>query len=329
MTPVVDYSKVVKPTVSKDLIDNALGLYNLNGGIVKQLIGGITNMNYIVDRSSEKFFLRFFSIDEDHTKENILEEVRFVDFLNEKDFPIPIIYKSKRDNLVEDVGDYFVALYEYVEGVDARSQLLPIHFSEIGSFMGRYHSYVEDNNFRVNKTSKTSFRPYDYYKLEENLAYLSDYPNQIKEITFILGKETIKDLDKSLEKRAMHSDIHFGNILFMDNKISAVIDFDACSNGYFIQELARFLFIDLAFSYKLEFRDNYQISKQMIEAFWDGYTSNRKLSETEISMLDDILVLTKYRRGKTVLDKKPDQYLDYLDKADEIIAFTNNALEVN
>ncbi len=247
---------------------------------VEKLKGGADNDNYSFESSGKKYVLRIYNevLLDPREEKDILEEIKFINFFHNHSIPTPTVFPDKTVNLLSKIDDRFCAVFEFAEGDYAYDRLGPIYFEQIGELMGQIHFLTEKYQLKTQKIWQgkqwQGKQLWDYFliKVEANKDILIE-----DDLKCIEGIKQKFDLFEKSEQYFIHHDYHFANILFKEDKLSALLDFDSFSKGQFAEDIARFLVIEFAYTTAEE----YSQSKPMVKAFFEGYKSQHKLSEND------------------------------------------------
>lgn len=221
---------------------------------------GNDNENYFVWADGQRYVLRIYNEVQykPRTQEDIEEEISFINFFSSHGVQTPAVIAARDGKLISKIGERFCAVFEFYPGNYAYGRLKSIHFAQIGEMMGKVHRLTEDNNI-------------DTVKL-----YQGKYLWQLIEQT-----EQDAKVFESVPQHFIHNDYHFANILFDEDKLSALLDFDCYCVGHFACDIARFFVADLAYT---EVED-YWHTQEFVDAFYGAYAKSRKLNEGDEKLI--------------------------------------------
>ncbi|MFB4165523.1 phosphotransferase enzyme family protein [Alteribacillus sp. JSM 102045] len=209
--------------------------YGLESNAAFSLLHAGENRTYVVHTPNQKLVIRHyrnrFSLREIHGEISWMNAM--LKFIN-----VPEVLPNKNGSLVtsfrldENTNHYFVT-FQYIDGSEI-SQPDGSNYETLGEIMSRLHEGSE----QVLKNSSTDWPGYQrpYYRQKEVLAQSLQ---QLTKASFLSKTEkefavTIADrLDRFMKKVKLgptlfvHGDVHFGNILEMDNQWY-LLDFDEC-----------------------------------------------------------------------------------------------------
>lgn len=161
-------------------------------------------------------------------------------YLAERDFPLPrVISVRSDDDTMVIINDRIYEIFEYVEGVTYDGSWEATF--DAGRVLGEFHKLVADYESDWSPARK------GYHDSSSVRTNLSRLPASIGNDDSVVGKEsellaTISSLYEAYERAAetvndagysdwpeqiVHADWHPGNMLFMDDRVAAVIDYDS------------------------------------------------------------------------------------------------------
>ncbi len=240
-------------------------------------VGGFENSVYSFSQNGTELFLRIGSADH-MTFELVKAEIDWVLYLVENGVPAVHPVASANELFVERVntGD---ALYNVVAFEKARGEHVDhgnpgawddAMIRDWGRTIGRMHSLAD--GFQAGTYRRYEFRPdLDSHMYSKESKEVSDYINSL------FGK--LRALRKTRESYGLvHSDIHTGNFLVTDNRISAILDFDRSCYKWFVSELAVALYYPLYLtSIRSDPGAQEEFVSRFVPLFLEGYENERKM----------------------------------------------------
>lgn len=249
---------------------------------------GLTNLTKIVKINSDKYVARIYNR---HTKsiQSIELESRITSFLNNKNlsFQVPIfLHTLSGDEYIQLSDGSLGAIVSFLEGnvPDLTEKQQALEFGrvvgQISSVMGKYpkglleyqgKSFVDIYGLHplANRDAITSFIEKAPFHISE--AHLNFYQVMVSSV-----EESI-DLLKELPRQLVHHDLLIFNLLYQDNKICGVLDFDFVSLDISFIEFA------ICLNHILQMSNG---SLEMTEAFIKGYAIFRKGSLQEFRYIN-------------------------------------------
>ena len=249
------------------ILINALSLYGLESAKTK-LIRHYDNLVYKLE-AEKVYALRICPPDVNYKR--LKAEVNWLTALRQDtNLLVPKPLPNKQGDLISQLEDRFCVLFEWLEGKPVNSIMSPKVARQVGEIMAQLH--LHSLNYHLGDRMRDFINCYDrdYFfgsnswwqtKAKERLP--NDYEGMISGIE--KARHLIESLDKSPEQFGMiHSDLHFGNIIY-DGEKYAVIDFGDCGMGYYLMDIA---------VTEAEFKD-YGNADLLISAFREGYRDRR------------------------------------------------------
>jgi Ser/Thr protein kinase RdoA (MazF antagonist) len=243
LKPWNEASYLVQVRRLRNLARKALELYPLKIKKISFINHGENATFKIEDVQGQKYLLRIHRNDY-HTDSAIREELKWLSQLaRDKSLNIPRPMKSKRGHLLEEVSSREVGtrkccLFFWIEGQFIQKRLKPQHMFELGHLIGKLHKKSPGTKHRRYWDADGLVGKNPKFGSIENMEGLN--PTQQKFISNV-RKIVLKQL-KYFEKKyplkmgVIHADLHFGNLLWVDNSIGA-IDFDDSGFGFFAYDL--------------------------------------------------------------------------------------------
>jgi len=165
------------------------------------------------------------------TKEMVLQEIEWMNFLYEKGVNVPkseIPFKNEENRII--------AHFEFVKGeqidVTNQSHWNVKTFEELGRILGRMHALAKE--FMVSEVHRpvwTVENP-DVFDVRGSLSdWMRDCYDQLLENLYPF--EIIPDT-----YGLIHNDFHQGNLILKDDESITTIDFDECAYNWFGQDIA-------------------------------------------------------------------------------------------
>ncbi len=222
-----------KTVLSKTAISEILKNYSF--GDVKNFClikNGFMHSNYFLQTSGGKFVLRIF---ESRTDDQAMLEAKILKKLKNSSVPVPLIISTNSGKLFSSYKEKRVAIFSFLEGSHVLEKNVTLaQIKNLGFAMGQLHSQLK--NFKPKEISSKEDYSIEYIK-KILLKIKKDYPDFPRKletsIVNILNKIKIPPLPKGIN----HGDMFDDNVLFLDNKISGVLDFDDCYYGNFLGDL--------------------------------------------------------------------------------------------
>ncbi len=217
--------------LATDEILSLLSQYTLGRpqNIVNLKAGSRRSPKAIIETELGKFFLKKHpSAPSEIAKIRLAHKVE--SFLHDQGFPVPAIIIANDNNSVLLKDNYAYEIFEFIEGHRFKNRLSCIN--EVGLALGNFHKAISSLSIScdysgsfhdselVRKKIVATANDDNFISLPMLMHKLLDFYNSSAEEVNLLGID-------QWEKQLTHGDWHPGNILFRDNKLVAVLDFDS------------------------------------------------------------------------------------------------------
>lgn len=237
--------------------------YNLGRIILLERINsGILNSSYRLMTSDDKeYFLREYH--PDVTLKTVQNEVKLIKFLDENQVPVPNIIADNNGEFVFHTGDKFGFICEYVKGdfyPEERAELNINQLVNAAETLAKYHHFIQGYN-------QISWIPAETTNFTAGSFFSKQKAREIwnTALSTIAGKETTDEIDTQLaliskEKLAQidlvdefslndsirqlptllaHGDYRPQNLIFLENKVKAITDWELARYQPRVWELVR------------------------------------------------------------------------------------------
>jgi Ser/Thr protein kinase RdoA (MazF antagonist) len=246
------------------------------------------NLLFEIEASTGKYVLRFNppSGPQARSSEEVREEVLFLQYLLESDFPVGEIVKTSDGQSVVEVEGVFGYLRTYLEG-EAFEDPKQEEIYKVGVLLGGLHNLSK------------AYRP-TYKRVHKwNPGRVKQYWPENKEIILNSGFEFAPDFvrifSEQLERLSfkpglasgmIHEDLGARHVLWEEGEINGVIDFDRMYVGLFIMDIGQAI-------------RGWCTSEQEVTTFLEGYEESRALSDNEKDALGDAIAFAFLERAQS------------------------------
>jgi len=182
--------------------------------------------------------LRFY---ENRSPKHVQFEVELSSFLRGSDYPVPSVLKNRSGSFISEYKGKPYIMVDFIEGTHGKNPnevFDSLEAAEVIKAVARLHDLTKDRRLE-----------YSEYRQVCDIAYCGRaFQNKHQRL---LGSEKGRWFKNQLEglefptllpKALCHADLNYGNFLFRDGKIVAVLDFDMSFYWYLIYDLASLIY---------------------------------------------------------------------------------------
>ena len=261
------YTKFDQNKIEKILTNYNLGKLNSFKGIEE----GIENTNYFLSIDKKKFILTVY---EKRVKSMDLPFFsNLMSSLNKANFNCPTPIINEQNKTITDFEGKKLMIVSFLEG-KAKQNLSPQNCKSVGLEVAKMHEITK--NFKLKRQNDLSVKSWRalFDSVKDKCSNIhKDLPKLIE--------ENLKDVEnnwpENLPRGIIHADLFHDNIFFIQDKFSGIIDFYFSCEDFFAFEIA-ICFNALCFD---GVKENLSFNVTKAKNFIDGYTSIRKLTESE------------------------------------------------
>jgi homoserine kinase type II len=212
----------------------------------KQLARGYVNENWIIDTTRGRFFLkhRYPGLQNPRL---IRSQHALIEHLRQSEFPAPKILATQSGDTLLMLDGRFYEIQTYIEGGPYQLNR-PKHFQAAAAMLGRYHLSVDGFS---NQAFSEQGKLYCPQVVNENLTNLikewkTRCDPQVKKMFRHLQSNALELRERfarhpHLPEIVIHCDYHAGNLIFQNDRIVGVVDYDKSSWQPRVAELAEAL----------------------------------------------------------------------------------------
>jgi len=236
----------------------------LNIGKVEQFarLGGIANDNFSVLTTTGNFVVKFVK---EHSADNLKTIDPLFRALERHNFPAAYYLRNPSGDFVFDNGRTVAVAMHEEKGTVPDTSIQSVYV--MGETLARLHSVPAEGL----KTRLTWFNPNFLPQSLIDLDSKAD-SNTIKRLRDASNK--LGNLEEpGLSKSIIHGDYHPGNFLFVDDRLTTVLDWEEASFGPSLIDICYAIFIIIL-------KDS-RFNAELFSSFMDGYQSVRVLLSSE------------------------------------------------
>lgn len=273
--------------------------------VTEKLSSGIVNDNWLVtDSAGARYILRAYRRVRD--PERVLFQLRFQDYLREQGYPTAEVIRTADGEPFLTFAGMPWALFVVVEGQEFDFTRLP-QAAEAGRRLAEFHEIMAGYDGPVAPVTAgeagfsalgapPSSHTWDNSVLgeehEDRLGRLFPGPEYAGDLGFFsdwrrrAAATWPNDRSAALPRVWLHCDYHGRNMLFRDDEMAGLFDFDFVTQGPRVFDVARGLF-----NFGREKRGSRVIREEFCRAFLDGYETRTPLTDEERGSLGFMAVL--------------------------------------
>lgn len=260
---------------------------------------GEVNRNFIVRTSHGKYVLRQVSHIHHKSAGDLEFELAYLDHLRAAGFAysVPSAISTKKGSPFVTVHGHYYWLYKFLEG-RVIERLNGARLAQLAEMMATYHALVERsalNNGRP--VSDVYNRTATLKEIEENRnEILQKHKTHQNESTFLEESAKLTRILRGLNERPysglelypIHRDLIPENLIWKQDKLSAVIDFEHVSesNDPIVKDIA----VTVQHCCR-ERQSRFELDLDSAGQFFRSYVKHRSLSDEEIRLIPDVITM--------------------------------------
>lgn len=305
--------------IAQSTLEQALKAYFDTYKDLTPLKSGHTNQNFLFTSGSHKYILRFYAIDPKtpRTAQTISTEINLINLFCSKGIPSASVIKNKNQEFLSSIDGRFFDVFEYIEGHKVYGELKAIHFEEVGNVMAKMHQIT------LNEVLQTDIRWPEGSFLNHVVEIVNENKNNLNSED-LQTADKIFNLQFSIPEYLIHGDFHFGNLIFRNDQLVAVLDFDHYRMGHLIDDITRSFVAEMAHTSSKE----YWITQDFINSFWDGYLAKRELSDQEKELLIPYINLHYLNQLIRLTTQNPKKIPEFKQQVSALLEFSKNRLNI-
>ncbi len=279
-------------------VKDAISAWNI-GQVVscEHVRKGEVNHNFLIRTVRGNFILRQVSHSHHKTSSDLEFELAYLDYLKQASFPyqIPSAVATTNGSLFVTVEGHFFWLYKFLEGTVV-SRLNESRLAQLARMMSTYHLLIERSTLNNGKPAS------DSYNRTAVLKEIEDYMSEISrknttnrdEATFLEESarliRILRRLDdspySSLRRYPIHRDLIPENLIWKQDKLVGVIDFEnvSGSNDPIVKDIS----VTMQYCCRDQ-KVRHQLNIGLARRFLQSYKKDRSLSDEEIHLIPDLI----------------------------------------
>ena len=219
--------------ISEEEIKNFLKSYSIGNLIsFEGIVKGTENSNFKINTSKNKYILTI--LEKRVEPEDLPFFMSLQNELVEHGFKCPHPIKNNQNSIINKLKNKNALIISFLDG-ESLSEITAKHCYELGSKIAEFTNITKRSKLsRANSLSYENWvKIYESYKNINDSSYKEYFSVLDKELIFLKNNWPI-----NLPRAIIHADLFIDNVLFINNKISGIIDFYFSCNDFIAYELA-------------------------------------------------------------------------------------------
>lgn len=154
-----------------------------------------------------------------------------------KNLPIPQPQKTRKDIYLPEFKKQKSLIYPFLPGED-KKEFTEHMLWQVGSFLGKLHLQTEGFSSSIERLEFYNLSADDVYEMVKKIEEKITDERILKTTSYIAGQIDKFFLPDGLPQGAIHADVKPENILFVEEELSGVVDFDNAYEGPLLFDLA-------------------------------------------------------------------------------------------
>ena len=284
---------------NKTIEKEAIALYGFSKSNTTKL-NGFESYVYECEKNNKYYILKItHSIR--RTKNNILGELEFVDFLYENEVNVKKSINSIHDRKIEviqsDDSEFYVYGFEKAEGIILPNKNLlssnlwnESFFEKWGQTTGKFHEISKKYTPSCTQIKRQEWFQDELFQNIERLIPI-DQSLVLDKIKILIDK--LRCVPTIPEMYGLtHSDYHPWNICLNGDEI-VIFDFDCCEYYWYVNDIVVALYYSALFNSEKNKSKLESFSKSFLKSFLKGYRRETYLNVETMELIPDLLKLRK------------------------------------
>ena len=260
--------------LTKEELEQLLSHYEIGNFVdIEGISEGITNSNYYLTTSQDKYILTIF----EEPKLNLNYAIELMDILAGMKIPCPTPIRTKKDDQVINLFGKPISIFTLLPGKTITNITPSVNMCEqIGETLAKLHMYSKEH-----KRYDLGLRDNSWFtKTAEKLNPVLNMDDINLISNEILNQQDC--INKNLPEGVIHSDLFRDNAMFINEELTGVIDFYYACNGYYLYDLA-------IITNDWCLKDNREIDFVRQDALMKSYNKIREIEPIEKVMWPKVL----------------------------------------
>lgn len=269
-----------------NLIDEVLKSYGISILKVDTLSGGWLNEKYLIEDSNKQFYvLKELSLEKFSYKhlQYLIQTVELQHYLYEENVDVPKVLLNNDKKVVSKFSNnkYFF-IQEYIKGYSKKfNELTKEEIFSIGKNLAFLHNKLEKINSDSFKSDFLKYKNINDLKQELQVKRLEINENSSKKFVQqlnlfeeILNDSELNRIINQSKLQLIHGDFTPDNIIFDNNEVRSIIDFELVRINSKLQDIGRIVLSTTFF--------NNEFDLLKLKNFVDGYSTVCKINYSDI-----------------------------------------------
>lgn len=271
---------LTKQIISRPILNKILKDFSLGKIKTSEALPTSGNIAYVIrvfeSKGQASYFLRLCPDGQRwRSRQEIAAEIELISHLKKRGLPVIPPLVTKKGEAIISWDNHFGYLRKYIPG-EIKAKPTPAELFIWGKTLGSMHAAV--------KNYQTKNKRRHIFNLIETKKYFLQQKSDILKSNFLNNKNFVNILQQelfslsfpgSLPKGTIHEDLGRRHVLWNNNKIIAIIDFDRCYYGYLIGDLGQAV---RGWCFKNNWRS---FDRTRFASLMEGYQTARKLTRAE------------------------------------------------
>ncbi len=253
----------------------------------EKIDSGYENINIIIKIGVKKFVPRIYNDKQygrvKRDEKHLLYELNFLNYLSENNIPVARINKTIDGALFSktQLGDHnlFVILFDFIYGKEI-NKFNKEKIEDMAKWMARIHKLTFDYKPNYIREKDGSLNYYNWWQdseMKKQRVKDKDISNAYLPIINYYQQYINPDTVKRFPILQIHTDLHQGNLCFINNKLSGIFDFDDTRHSIIPEDLGMFFHV-------LFKKGHRKACKRKVDTFFQSYEKVRNLTRQEKQM---------------------------------------------
>jgi len=229
----------VKTTISEKDFPEILSTYRLGEyKSFKTFANGAGQTTLLAETTKGKYVLRYY---ENRSEKHVQFEIKLFEYLRSKNFPVPAIIKNSAGEFLSTYKDKPYIIIDFIEGAHGKNPNDTFdgkELAEVVQVVAELHNLTKDYKPEYFEDRESFDIAYCWKEFKRKHPHLVEsekgkwFKNELEKLEFPV----------SLPKGLCHADLNYGNFLFRNGRVVAVLDFDMSFYTYLVYDIASLIY---------------------------------------------------------------------------------------